>query len=226
MSHFTVLVIGPRSVDDQLTPYYEEEGCPSPKWDWFQIGGRWSGFFKLKPGALGQKGERSLLATPGEPEDPMSADIARKGDIDFEGMRDAAGNAAAARFDEARALIGDLPQPEDFDAVRTRHGENIDAAREEYWAQPGLQAIRKMLGWSESPQVFWGEREAYIKDARDNAILTHAVVKDGEWYEHGEMGWWGIVSNEKPDDEWRTKFNELVDGLPDTTVLTLVDCHI
>ena len=49
------------------------------------------------------------------------------------------------------------------------------------------------------------------------AFTTFAVIKDGKWYERGEMGWWGVVSDEKNKDEWRAQFANLIDSLPDKT---------
>lgn len=57
-------------------------------------------------------------------------------------------------------------------------------------------------------------------------IRTFAVVKDGQWYERGEMGWWAMVSNEKSEDEWEAEFKKLLDGLPDDTLISIYDCHI
>lgn len=63
--HYCVLVIHPDSVpvDDVLAPYDENlavcvseedgEDCwynPKGKWDWYQVGGRWTGSLKLKDG--------------------------------------------------------------------------------------------------------------------------------------------------------------------------------
>ncbi|CAQ71573.1 hypothetical protein [Cupriavidus taiwanensis] len=69
-------------------------------------------------------------------------------------------------------------------------------------------------------------REAYVQAARDAAGVTFAVLHDGKWYERGSMGWWGCVSDEKDTNEWYRQFAELIDGLPDDTPLTVVDCHI
>lgn len=52
------------------------------------------------------------------------------------------------------------------------------------------------------------------------------VVIDGTWYEKGEMGWWAMVSNEIPDDEWDKKFLELVKGLPEDSEVYNIDFHI
>ena len=69
-------------------------------------------------------------------------------------------------------------------------------------------------------------REVFILRSRNAAFSTFAVVKDGKWYERGEMGWWGVVRDEKDADEWYTQFASLVDSLPGDTVMTVVDCHI
>jgi hypothetical protein len=52
------------------------------------------------------------------------------------------------------------------------------------------------------------------------------VVKDGQWYEKGKMGWFACVADEKDEDVWDREFAALLDGLPDDTLLTVVDCHI
>jgi hypothetical protein len=67
-------------------------------------------------------------------------------------------------------------------------------------------------------------REEFEEKARRESFQTFAVVKDGKWYEKGEMGWWGIVTNET--DDWSTKFSELIEGLSPETFLAVVDCHI
>jgi len=199
MSHFTVLVIGD-NIEDQLAPYDEkleteeyfekevsekeikefvdfyaekspenkklsveelykkvgedwnyncwrfEDGKineystynPDSKWDWWVVGGRWRGYFKLKEGKTGELGESGL----GDNDPEYDADIALKGDIDGK-------------------------------------------------IQP-----------------------------------TFAVVKDGEWYEKGNMGWWGIVSNRKEQKDWDKEFERLLKDVSDDTLLTIIDCHI
>jgi hypothetical protein len=58
------------------------EDNPNSKWDWYQIGGRWAGFFKLKVVCVGKRGEKSLLDDREYPENRV--DICKVGDIDFE----------------------------------------------------------------------------------------------------------------------------------------------
>jgi len=59
-----------------------------------------------------------------------------------------------------------------------------------------------------------------------NEIQTFAVLKDGQWYERGEMGWWACVSNEMTDEQWDAEYNKLISDLPDDTLLSIYDCHI
>jgi hypothetical protein len=58
------------------------------------------------------------------------------------------------------------------------------------------------------------------------AIQCFAVVKDGKWYERGEMGWWGVVVGEKDHDEWNAQLDKLLKDYTDNTWVTSIDCHI
>ena len=63
--------------------------------------------------------------------------------------------------------------------------------------------------------------------ANFNDLTTFAVIKDGKWYEKGEMGWWGAcVSNEKDKEVWYKEFHKILEEQDPETLLTLVDCHI
>ena len=69
--------------------------------------------------------------------------------------------------------------------------------------------------------------QALVKDVVNlDTLIPFAVVKDGEWHERGEMGWWAIVSDEKEEDVWANEVRELVKDLPEDTLLTIIDCHI
>jgi hypothetical protein len=51
---------------------------PLSKWDWWALGGRWHGFYKIKPGAKGMLGEPGAFDNAPVPD---AWDVARKGDI-------------------------------------------------------------------------------------------------------------------------------------------------
>ena len=64
--------------------------------------------------------------------------------------------------------------------------------------------------------------ESYV--ARTSEFITYAVLKDGVWRGRGDMGWWGISSNEK--DTWDEEFKRILESIKDDEVITVVDCHI
>jgi len=220
MSHFTVLVIGDHPAQ-QLAPYDENlEDCQNPKWDWYQLGGRWTGFFLAKPGCHGITGEAGIMT---EVPEIGWYDAMRKGDIDFQGMRQRAANKAGQRWDSLALATAGLPRPQSWDALRAQH-DNIDAARVAYRNQPYIVAAAKAGFHDIDP--YQVPRDEFTLRAWNRAISTFAVVKDGEWYERGEMGWWACVSNEKPEAQWETEFQALLEAVPDDTLLSVFDCHI
>ena len=71
--------------------------------------------------------------------------------------------------------------------------------------------------------------KAFKEDiANLESIKTYAVVKDGEWFEVGQMGWWGLSSETKEEKEkWDKEFyDRFLKDLPDGTLISIFDCHI
>lgn len=202
---------------------------PNKKWDWWVIGGRWGGFLQLKPEAIGvlvQREYRGINVTENNTESIGGrADIARKGDIDFEAMRNEAGFKAASDWDKAYAIHkGESWEP--WSVVGPRTGYD-DVARETYRNQAAVQALRQVF---DNPfhdiDRYLTPRDKFIQQARDRATVPYALVKDSQWLGKGEMGWFGMSSGDMDQDDWNRKVNEMLDGLPDETVITMVDCHI
>lgn len=206
---------------------------PNRKWDWYELGGRWTGFFRLKEGIAGAHGRPSLFTSPAK---EGYADAALKNDIDFDLMRSEAEAGAAQKFDAIRLIIEPhlpvMSWPNIREKYCPKHGEaelpgGIEAAREAYHAQPAVKALHEVEKFRfEDAEDYVGDREKFIHRAGTEAYITHAVIKDGQWYERGEMGWWGVVLNEKDGNEWIDEFAKLIDGLPDDILLSVYDCHI
>jgi hypothetical protein len=192
---------------------------PNAKWDWFQVGGRWTGFLKLKPSADGEIGEPGLMT---EPAKEGWVDVARKGDVDWEGMMSTAAGDAGEKWDSARAIAPN--DWETWESVRGRFSD-IDRAREVYNDQPQVQALRKDDPWS-NPDSFLQTRERYVELARKAAVAPFAILQDGEWVERGEMGWFAVISNDTGEETWCDKAWEIIQSLPDDELITMVDCHI
>lgn len=271
MSHFTVLVIG-ENPEEQLQPFHEYECTgikdehvvfvpdeeygfdkdlgirghwtnPNAKWDWYVLGGRWTGFFKKREPRVVQMAQggpygmhdvnspRFNTGRPGVFGSPAKSgycDQAKKMFIDFDGMRDEAGLEAQNTYEKVMKVIGHLPTNRKWDEVRESI-KNIDKARQYYHSQIRIKALRS----SEDDEIKYLEvddflisKEEYIENARNKAISTFAVIKDGKWYERGEMGWWGMVSNEMDQQEWNKQFSQLLDSISGHTLLSVYDCHI
>lgn len=236
----------------------------NPKWDWWGIGGRWTGF--LDPTYDPTKDPRNietcwLCKGTGTRTDmtvangcngcdgtgksvkchfePFDGDQMRWGDIPFDALlqkeRDRraatwdaweeAFNATAAtageshgtfglRLSEYQGLVADLrvSRPEDKPLY-----EVIDE-------HPRAKFLRDLVGHAHG---FGGDIGVYSKAeyiARAVAICPFAVLKDGQWIESGQMGWFGIVSDEKPD--WPTQFQAIAETIRPDQWVTVVDFHI
>lgn len=207
---------------------------PNAKWDWYEIGGRWTGFFQLKKGKKGKRGKQynftGELFISGN-----KADRCFKADIDFEAMRKDLERSAANRYDLVQKAIKDTPVNKSWDEVRDSVEDSvkdIEKARNKYHDQPRVKAFKELVrsetglfGFLSTVEEYSIPRDQYLDQSRNHAGVTHAILKDGKWYESGEMGWWGVVNNEKDPETWDAMYNKMVDELPDSTILTLVDCH-
>lgn len=82
---------------------YITVGNDDAKWDWYQIGGRWAGFFIPKAGAGGKKGELTLLADPKQFVEHIhsnAVDVIKIKDIDWDAMDDGERKSRAEKWDE------------------------------------------------------------------------------------------------------------------------------
>lgn len=201
---------------------------PNAEWDWYQIGGRWSGFLKLKEGVEGHWGDKSWT-NMNEADDMGRCDHTTKGNIDIAGMRHEAGIKASNKWKEVHDAKVAAGFPADalwdsWETVVARHGEVTDAARDEYHSQPIKKALQDLRIWDLDDYLV--PHDQYVKDAQNSAISTYAIVHNGQWFSKGKMGWWGCSDENMTQAEWDAKVAELIDSIPDDTEITIVDCHI
>ena len=117
---------------------------PNKQWDWWVVGGRWAGYWRMKEGATGKLGERSFL---GSNADKGTADSALKKDIDFEYMMEAAGLKAGLVWDKIRAVVSedDFSTFASWEKIREAHKGDIDAARTAYGEQSAVKKFKTFL---------------------------------------------------------------------------------
>ena len=200
---------------------------PNAKWDWYTLGGRWSGFFAKKDG--------------GETDQDVIENL------DFESKLREKYEFALGVYDYLWPHIKDTPPIESWEVIREGEKElggtdYIERARTRYHAQPRMVAyqalqdklrsiseqseIERIVYWMDNMEDFNDSREVYAQKYAERCVQTFAVLKDGRWYERGKMGWWACVSDEKDQETWNSIYQNLIKNLPNGTLLSLYDCHI
>lgn len=204
---------------------------PNSKWDWYQVGGRWRGFFRVKPGTPEdeyQLGEASWMDS-GRPSQ-LTADIVRKKDVNINSMIGDALSQHLPLYDQIAAATTGYPVPLSFAEVRAAYNDDLEASRKAYWEQPWIAAARTVPEVKEmfffEPDEYLMSRDEFITKIKDTAIATFAVLINGQWIERGQMGWFGCATNKKDDTQWGKEFLDLWNQIDDNAWLVLVDCHI
>jgi hypothetical protein len=202
---------------------------PNSKWDWYQLGGRWTGYLKLKvdsttQGVAGEQGIMTPRAKVGY------CDQTLKKNIDIESMVNHEVETSSKQYDIASSVING-ESFESWDIVRERFYDT-DKARSFYHNQKVIKRwsdsklISDNMGFFTKPSEFSMSKKDYLKQAADSALTTFAVVKDSVWHEKGEMGWFACVSHKKEQSEWNNEFMEMFNSLPEDTLISIYDCHI
>lgn len=205
---------------------------PDSKWDWYQLGGRWSGaFIKLKDGASGTMGDRSWMTMHRH-----GVDQAYKKDIDFAAIKSSARSEALKTYRKcANKCGGNIPLLELSWATIIGSSEyaslNIEQKRELYHSQDAVKIWKDKVNdgtpFGYSIEDFQCTEEEYATRAELDAFIPYAVIYEGEWISRGDMGWWAITLKEhySPAD-WHKKVWELIDSCSDDTLFSFYDLHI
>lgn len=215
---------------------------PKSKWDWWQIGGRFSGNFITH---LTKEGEAELseenYGTPSWIANKVGVDSIKKGYIDFDAIRKEAEYEARKKYRNVASFFegGEIPKVEFTwkDVLEQFKDKTLEERRNIYNSQENVKLWEDIVKWDrESPTPILnfsdnidkyqiGEDE-FVRQAGDASFVPFAVVKNGEWHERGNMGWWAIVTNEKKADDWNAIVKKLLDETDDDELITIVDCHI
>lgn len=189
---------------------------PNSKWDYYVIGGRWNGLFISKL-------------------DGNSYSSMRKGDIDWEAMKAAKKKGYEQTYDEW--VNYNYNSPEDRQRYAGIYGIlNEKSLLLEKWKtikndsslsiDQKCKVLRAIKDYAESESEFVPETKEEYAERLSSEFNTFGYLVNGNWFEKGKMGWWGMVRNEIGVDEWALKFKEFLDSINDNERLTIVDCHI
>jgi len=216
---------------------YERLTNPNAKWDWWQIGGRWTGKYLLKAPdfELEGTGEPGLMTEPNT--DPYRADMAESGNIDWQQMRE---DSIKQRTDTYRTFHKAY---DEFDSASVASDKAVEMAKRfSDWAKrypPVLESIKTAVefmrvdaAFEAINRPFWGldfykALQKPIEEYTKPEALTYAFIdSDGQWNQIGEMGWWGMDDKSKGTVDYDSLWWKFVMSLPDEQRVYAVDCHI
>ncbi|MBC9716561.1 hypothetical protein H9Y04_28915 [Streptomyces sp. TRM66268-LWL] len=222
----------PMLLDEDGRAYRVVTYSPQAEFDWYQIGGRWCGYFLHRPEADGDPrlvtGERSW-ANEGEPAEPLACDGGPVGLLDLDAARARRGEEAAALYDLWEATVRGLPEARPFRHFLTRHevdpeGYGMEDARRDYRAQPAVAAAAAVpeLPPGDLTARFAAGRTAYVREARDEAVAGAALLTlEGEWIERP----WGDEATDGTEAAYAERVSAYLDGLDPDAYVVCVDCH-
>lgn len=220
---------------DKKTGRYGYWRNPNAKWDWFSIGGRWTGFYPLKKGAKRELGRPGAFDNKPDP----GGDIVRVSDIDFDGIAAKSRERMTKFWGEwIRWLDG-----EKFPAFEGPRAQALDVGLLRVVREPVTTkaAGERVISWEgtvakDDDRRHWSDVATIVDEAtffRDYAhafdtLTTYAALDDDGWHAPGRMGWFGC-SDDTPDTfhafkkEFRSRF---IDACGPDDLLVCVDCHI
>lgn len=187
---------------------------PNAKWDWWVIGGRFTGDFLVRADLQDciVSSDRSEGDSDRAPEGYKFVDGARKKDICWDLMKQLAVEAVEKGYRmcveafETKNLKGFGPLTSIVDegicswgAMLYRKGETL----EEYKARNGATDVDQYM------------------------LRAYAFVdRNGDWAGSGDMGWFGISSNDKDERVWKDELQKLMSEAQDDDYIVSIDCHI
>jgi len=209
---------------------------PKSKWDWWQIGGRWTGQFpyKREHAAVVITGKPGLMTKPAA---NGTCDGGPLYALDVDTMRAGAATRARVRYGKYREAVEGTPDALPWSVFRDNisegSGYTADQARAEYRSQPRVRAL-DATGEFSSPfsgdpiAEFTVPEEVYAERARAGAVPGYATLTaDGRWMAPGHMGWFGMSDDEENDRiGYLEAANAYIGSLPDSAWIISVDCHI
>jgi hypothetical protein len=159
---------------------------PNSKWDWYVIGGRWSGLLRLKPEYKDKYKSPDVYDTfhaghNQSEEDRLSeglyVDSCLKGEVDWDYMRTKAAQEAAESYDAVMEFLGHTPINKTWKEFLKKVDNKeiaIEEARTEYYLQPrcncwkAQQAEQSIINSKNLPNVeklitIQMQRETFMK---------------------------------------------------------------
>ncbi len=198
MSHFCVLVIG-NEFEQQLSPYDENIQVEPYHNEKYNETSTYNPKSKWDWYSVGGRYRGQLLLRNPEAEKI----IGRPGIFQNEPIGDT-----------DVALKADI----DFEAMDARSRVQAEQTWDELQNDPTMPKFLYDIREDDT-------RESYL-ERQAGPWAPYAIVKDGEWYEQGKIGWFGTASDEQEPKDWQEIVDSLIQNSEPDALFTIVDCHI
>lgn len=213
------------------------------KWNWYQLGSRWSGLLKYKADSTSHKNGDSSVFFGGHPADGYCDSVLKK-DLDLEGMFAEKEKQANKWWNEAMNIFGELPEHktmkqilEEFEIKFGKIDKDLlNKAKEEYSIQPRVIAANIAAKEKEDScfhyttgfkaDDFATSKKAFIENIKITGLSPYAIVKNKQWIPKGNTEWFGISQDHVIQDHWNNLVVKFIEELPDDARLNMVDCRI
>jgi hypothetical protein len=209
---------------------------PNRKWDWYVIGGRWSGMFSEE----GTEDNPNVpAALQGFRRDGNSI---RLGDWPFKQRIETATERYGRYYDDIHAAMAQHPKPETWETIKERYASDYDTARKVFNQQPAIVAARevvafdatdknrkhwaggKIIDFFDSVTDWIGPRDDVVFRKAATTVLPFALVDKDGWHEKGQMLMFAVVAGE--NKHWHREIMARLEAMDPDTILVAVDCHV
>ena len=183
---------------------------PNAKWDWYQIGGRYSYFINPLMFKDIEKYNESNI-------------IFQKKDIVY-GVTDKKRKSVRKCFEEVNKFVNELEKygidlkTANNDELR-RHYNYVKSNN--VFSEEVDEILDSFVGFISIVKGTITEDE-YIVSYSD--YTPFALLHEGEWYEMGRLGWFAHVFDE--NNNWDKDFIEIWNTIPDDYWIVVIDFHI
>lgn len=227
-------------IPDRTDIYDMSQYNPRSRWDFWTLGGRWSGYWSVRFGAsasLGKPGDGALATALDKAAVNLYGTGADAPDRALANLAESWKPGTALQLETGRMLAereasllrsgkADVARKADidFDAMRAAAAVDFGAVYD-----AALQRPEWPIDWDEPEKVGDITRDEYVaKRMAEYTPATYAILDPSEgWFERGRMGWFGVTLDEKMGTaEWQQRWQQYVDGLPDDSLLAICDLHI
>lgn len=197
---------------------------PDSKWDWWTIGGRWEKSYRSRQGEKVSVLREELQKTIINMRDPeavaelaaVEAEIQKLKDT-FSAQRELRIRAKSAADAAGQLGLTMLADPETYlggsDIEKILTWEDIEKAQEK------RLECRAYMPW-------WFPYSIVTKDTELAEDTETKQLTGYEWHTAGQMGWFGMKSDEMSEIQWVEKLIEILADRDENDYLIYIDFHI